>query len=297
MPLRIAARGGPGRPAAAGGLTGGSTGGLTAGGSARHPAGRMIALPARSDLIRLLRRAALLFVAVWLVRSLAFGAVAVDDRAMQPQLRPGDVLLVAKWPYGWSRHGLVGGAPLFAGRLAAAMPARGDVVVIRDRDGASRVRRVIGLPGDRIGLRAGAVLLDGRRLPRWRVGDLLLPVTPGRPCGGVRREPAGCRYRRFAEMLPEARSHAVLDSAPGASDDLAARRVPAGQLFLIGDNRDESRDSRTAVDAGGMGMMPADRLLGRAGVLIWSTDGSARWLSPGSWWRATRWRRIGAGVD
>ena len=256
----------------------------------------MIALPAPA-LIRPLRWAAILFVAGWLVRSLLFGAVAIDDRAMQPQLRPGDVLLVAKWPYGWSRHGLVGGAPLFDGRLGAATPRRGDVVLVRDHDGGNRVRRVIGLPGDRIGVRRGTVRLDGRPLPRWRVGDLLLPVDPGRPCGGVRREAGGCRYRRFTETLPEGRSHAVLDSAPGASDDVAAVRVPAGHLYLIGDDRDESRDSRATMDAGGMGMVPADRLLGRATLLLWSANGTARWLSPRSWWRATRWQRIGAGVE
>lgn len=252
----------------------------------------MIALPARSDLLKTLRLLAVLFVAGWLVRSLLFGALAIGDMSMVPQIRRGDVLLVAKWPYGWSRHGLFGGVPLFHGRIGAALPTRGDVVVVRVGR-HNRVKRVIGLPGDRIAMRAGTVILDGRPLPRLRVGDLVLPLRNGERCGGVRRDAAGCRYRRYMETLPDGSRHSVLDSAPGTSDDMAERRVPAGHLFLLGDNRDESHDSRTPELDGGTDMIDADRLLGRAAVLVWSTDGSARWLSPLSWWRATRWDRIG----
>ncbi|HEX8446557.1 MAG TPA: signal peptidase I [Sphingomonas sp.] len=249
----------------------------------------------RTSLLKTLRLLATLFVTGWLVRSVAFGLFAIPSVSMLPGLWPGDYLLVAKWPYGWSRYGLIGGAPLFAGRLAGALPARGDVVVIRDDD-RNVVKRVIGLPGDRIALDAGAVSLNGRPLPRLRIGDFVMPTGPDDRCGGVGITPDGCRYHRYAETLPGLAPHPVLDGGITARDRMAERRVPADSLFLMGDNRDESADSRLARDDGGLGMIPADRLLGRATVLLWSTDGSGRWHSPRSWWRATRWDRIGRGI-
>jgi len=247
-----------------------------------------------SEWRKTLRLLAILFVSGWLVRSLAFGAYAISSNSMLPQLRPGDVLLVAKWPYGWSRHGLFGGAPLFHGRLAAAMPARGDIVVIRDGR-RNVVKRVIGLPGDVITLMDGTVRLDDKPLPRLRVGNLLIASGTGR-CGGVSETPEGCRYHRYTETLPDGASHAVLDGGTTRLDRMPPRRVPSDHLFLMGDNRDDSSDSRVAPEDGGLGMVPAERLLGRATILFWSTDGSARLASPRSWWRTIRWSRIGLGI-
>ncbi|MBB5727579.1 signal peptidase I [Sphingomonas prati] len=271
---------------------------LTPTGRTRHPTD-MPATPARSRFATL-RLVAILFVAGWLVRSFAVGGMGIHDGAMLPQLRPGDALLVAKWPYGWSRYGLIGGAPLFKGRWWSRDPVRGDVVMIRDvRPNGSRnvVMRVIGLPGDRVAMRAGTVTLDGRPLPRIRIGDVLIPIRPGTPCRVVRHEGRECRYRRFTETMPDGTSHAVFDSAPGPSDDFTARTVPPATLFLLGDNRDDSIDSRIDPDAGGLGMVPTDRLLGRATILPWSTDRSARLTSPKSWWTTIQWSRIGLGVD
>jgi signal peptidase I len=142
-------------------------------------------------------------------------------------------------------------------------------------------------------------------VPHLRVADLLVPVTPGTPCReapglALRRErqPDGtvaCRYPRFREMLPGGRAYDVIDLGKVPADDVAAIRVPAGHYFLMGDNRDRSADSRfTATSGDGIGLVPAENLIGRAFLLFFSSDGSAELLRPWTWWTATRGDRIGA---
>lgn len=259
---------------------------------------------------RSLRSLALLAGAALLLRSLVIAPFGIPSESMLPLLRPGDILLVAKWPYGWSRHSLPFPPPLFAGRLWGGVPVRGDVVVFRNPAELRRtvVKRVIGLPGDRVAMRRGRVILNGKPVPQLRVADLLMPVTPASPCRveaglALRRErqPDGtiaCRYPRYRETLPGGRAYDVLDlGRAAAADDVAAVRVPAGRLFLLGDNRDRSADSRFAASAGeGIGLVPQENLLGRASLLLFSHDGSAEPFRPSTWWRAIRGDRIGAAL-
>jgi len=249
----------------------------------------------------------LLFVlAALLLRTLIVAPFSIPSESMLPLLRIGDDLLVAKWPYGWSRHSFPRSIVPFSGRLFEGVPARGDVVVFKNPadDRTDYIKRVIGLPGDRIGMRGGDLILNGVAVPHLRVADLLVPVTPGNPCRpqpglrlAVERQPDGtiaCRYPRFRETLPGGRSYDVLDLGDvPAADDVAPVLVPAGRYFLMGDNRDRSADSRFPIAEGGIGAVPAENIVGRALLVYFSSDGSAEWLKPWTWWNAARGERIG----
>ena len=248
----------------------------------------------------------ILFVLAVGLRSLVAAPFSIPSGSMLPTLMIGDYLFVAKWPYGYSRFSFPFGIASFDGRLMAGVPERGDVVVFRHPGGRDEdlVKRVIGVPGDRIELREGAVILNGEALERRRIADYAMPVTPNSPCRGAPdgavREIAGedgqaiCAYPRFRETLPGGRGYDVLDQITDSQgDDAAPVIVPDGHVLVMGDNRDDSLDSRFPLSDGGVGLVPIDHLLGRALIAFWSTDGSAEWVKPWTWFTAARWERIG----
>ena len=265
-------------------------------------------LPSRSrGLAETTRFLAILVLAALALRSLVVAPFSIPSESMLPQLLVGDYLLVEKWPYGWSRYSFPLAWPPFAGRILGRSPARGDIVVFRNPADArvDYIKRVIGLPGDRVAMRRGTLILNGKAVPQLRVADLLVPVTPNSPCNPApglsvtleRAEDRGfaCRYPRYRETLPGGRSYHVLDlGAVPQADEMAPLRVPAGHYFLLGDNRDRSADSRFAAEGqGGVGLVPAANLVGRAWLVVFSTDGHAAWAKPWTWWRAARGGRIG----
>jgi signal peptidase I len=246
----------------------------------------------------------ILFIAAILIRSLLFAPFSIPSGSMLPNLMIGDYLFVAKWPYGYSRYAFPFGVASFDGRIAGGLPERGDIVVFRypGPQEEDYVKRVIGLPGDTVEVRGGAVLLNGEPVRRQRIADYAMPVSANSQCRsiGAAREVEGpdgaivCAYPRFRETLPGGRSYEVLDQiAGGRGDDMEPVIVPEGRLFVMGDNRDDSLDSRFALDEGGVGLLPTDHVLGRAEIAFWSTDGSAQWLKPWTWFSAARWSRIG----
>jgi signal peptidase I len=245
-----------------------------------------------------------LAIAVALFRSFLFSPFNIPSESMLPGLENGDYLLAAKWPYGFSRHSLPFDAPLIPGRIFARPPERGDVVIFKHPlDGTDYIKRVIGLPGDTIAMRGGELLINGELVAKRRIEDFVIPVSPNTDCAwGARRVRdslgARCVYARFRETLPSGRSYEVLDFGPMPQDDYGPVIVPEGTMFLMGDNRDNSQDSRfPAMASGGVGFVPQENLVGRASVMMWSTDGSSSWIKPWTWFSAARWDRIGQSIQ
>ena len=242
------------------------------------------------------------------LRSFVYEPFNIPSESMLPTLMVGDQLFVAKWPYGYGRFSLPLGLPLFDGRVFDTPPRRGDVIVFKSpRDNRTEfIKRVVGLPGDSVRLRGGRVELNGRLLPKTRLPDLVvaMPVDgdcdsgPGRP-KFLAHDAQGhtmCRFPRFAERI-DGRDYAVLDQIDGDwRDDTPVVRVPAGSYFVLGDNRDDSADSRLTVAEGGVGMIPASNLIGRATRVFFSVDGSARLAAPATWLASIRFDRVGVAL-
>jgi signal peptidase I len=244
---------------------------------------------------------ACLLLGVLVFRSLIFSPFSIPSESMVPRLVNGDYLLAAKWPYGLSRHSLPFRTALPDGRIFASDPERGDIVIFKHPvDGSDYIKRVIGLPGDTIAVMNGQVVLNGTPLPTSRVSDFTIALSPNTGCewGGEEFSTSdakrACSYLQLRETLPGGRSHNVIDFGPTGADNFGPVTVPAGAIFVMGDNRDNSQDSRFPASAGfGVGMVPMDNLVGRASVIMWSTDGSAQWMKPWTWFTAARWERIG----
>lgn len=244
-------------------------------------------------------------VLVFIIRSFIAAPFNIPSESMMPRLLVGDYLLVSKWNYGYSKYSMPFSLPLIPGRIFASTPERGDVVVFKapPHQRQDYIKRVIGLPGDMIQMRDGHLILNGTPVTRQRAADTVLPATPSSDCltpASAERGENGqltCRYTRYRETLPGGRSYEVLDTVQGTlGDNTQVFTVPQGQIFLMGDNRDHSADSRfPAAEEGAIGLVPQENLVGKAWVSVFSTDGNAQWLLPWTWFTAARWSRIGEG--
>jgi signal peptidase I len=212
-------------------------------------------------------------------KTVAAEAYYVPSGSMQPTLLIGDELMVSKFSYGYSRYSLpIALGPAWPRRLFGRLPERGDVVVFRlPRDPSQTyVKRVIGLPGDHVQMREGRLWINGQLLPVRREG-----------AGPVEMEDGGLEWAtREIETLPNGREHPIFKfDGVGGLDNTPVFEVTAGHLFVMGDNRDDSADSRLAPQDGGVGLVPVENLVGRVDVVLGSWDlGVARkpvwdWLS------------------
>ncbi len=219
-----------------------------------------------------------------LFRTLFFQPFWIPSGSMKETLLIGDFLFVNKFAYGWSRWSCPLGLCPISGRLWAAMPERGDIVVFRHPvSGAEYVKRLIGLPGDHIRLRRGVVFLNGTPVERQPDGAFAEPFAPQGAAAAMPRcenRPAragdDCLKSRAIEILPGGVRYPVLNiTDTGGGDDTDEFVVPAGHFFFMGDNRDNSLDSRFAQDRGGVGFVPFENLIGRADRVLFSSAGTS----------------------
>lgn len=239
----------------------------------------------------------------WALRSLVVAPFSIPSGSMLPTMMIGDYLFVSKWPYGYSSASFPFEFPPFEGRILGSTPQRGDIVVFEGPGGLDVVKRVMGVPGDTIAVEGGRVILNGKEIQRERVEDFLVPISPNSSCRVVppavpmtrqtQDGSAACVYPAYRETLPSGRTFQVLDQTDSSpADNFGPITVPEDHIFVMGDNRDDSLDSRYPVISGGMGFVPMDRVVGRAELVFWSTDGSASWLNPLSWFSALRTERL-----
>jgi signal peptidase I len=240
-----------------------------------------------------------------ILRSFIVSPFNIPSESMQPRLMVGDYLLVAKWPYGFSKYSLPFSVPLIPGRILENPPAPGDVVVFKAPPSAQvdYIKRVIGLSGDIIKVTNGVVSINGKDVKREPIESFVHLVSPNSPCFQKEFEAVNsqqqkiCRYPQFRETLPNGASYNILDIYEGSEGDTTEPFVvPEGYMFLMGDNRDRSADSRfPAKENGAIGIVPQENLVGQALVMVFSTDGSVEWVKPWTWFSAARWQRIGEG--
>jgi len=227
-------------------------------------------------------------------RTLFFQPFWIPSGSMKETLLIGDFLFVNKMAYGYSYAScpsipIIGlDAKSLCGfidgdntRILAGEPKRGDVVVFRHPiSGSDYIKRVMGLPGDTLQVKDGVVILNGEPLPQEPAGTFTeiferqgpQGLTPRCESGAV-GQGAACTKSRFVETLPDGSTHVVLNVGLQASDNTSVFRVPEGQYFFMGDNRDNSSDSRLAQLAGGVGFVPYENLIGRADRIVFSSAG------------------------
>ena len=207
------------------------------------------------------------------IRTVAYEPFNIPSGSMKPTLLVGDYLFVSKFSYGYSRHSLPLSLPLIPGRILMSEPERGDIAVFKlpTDNKTDYIKRIIGLPGDRIQVREGRLHVNGEQVVRRRVADFIEIDEYGRIH----------RTAQFDETLSNGRTHRILEHTDqGQLDNTPVYVVPEGHYFAMGDNRDNSLDSRVL---GGVGFVPAENLVGRAEILFFSIDGSA------SVWEFWRW--------
>lgn len=216
-----------------------------------------------------------------IIRSFWLEPFRIPSGSMYPTLRVGDYLFVTKYTYGYSRYSFPGGFPLFKGRIWYDEPKRGDVVVFRfpQNPRTDFIKRVIGLPGDKVQVKKGVLYINGQTVKRENDGRYIIDEYVEVPEF----------YHKYKETLPEGLEHNILEISDEERmvDNTEVFEVPEDSFFVMGDNRDRSDDSRVRV-----GFVPKENLVGKARFIFFSHNDKGSILKPWTWFRAIRWKRF-----
>lgn len=232
----------------------------------------------------------------------------IPSESMMPGLLTGDRLVVTKYPYGWSwvspSFHVV---PPMRGRVFGHMPERGDIVIVTPPGTRTDyIKRVIGLPGDTLRMTDGQLFINGQAVKRQPEAPDMIPIDINSPCGSP-ADPAlsnhsvrgsdgkmYCSVPVVRETLPNGRTYETVDLGPSSEDNFGPVTIPADHVWLMGDNRDDSADSRVPEWQGGLGgPVPWENIGGRAEFITFSLDGSTKWWNPLTWFEALRSGRAG----
>lgn len=217
------------------------------------------------------------------VRTIGFEPFNIPSGSMIPTLLVGDYLFVSKFSYGYSKHSLMFSLPLIPGRIWFTEPKRGDVAVFKlpSDNTTDYIKRIIGLPGEKIQMKNGRLFINNKIVKRERIKDF---IQAG-PSGKIK---ITAQYR---EILPEGTTHNILEEwgDKGPLDNTGVYQVPTGHYFAMGDNRDNSQDSRVHPE---VGFIPKENLVGRAEILFFSTNGKASIWEFWNWPIAVRFTRL-----
>ena len=219
------------------------------------------------------------------IRSFFLEPFRIPSHSMYPTLRVGDYLFVTKYTYGYSRYSFPGGLPIFSGRIWGTDPQRGDVVVFKfpKNTHTDFIKRIIGLPGDKVQMKHGRLYINGEKIKREEDGryiiDEYLPLPEF--------------YHKYTETLPGDVVHQILELSDKERivDNTDVFEVPEDSYFVMGDNRDRSDDSRISV-----GFVPKENLVGKAKFIFFSHDDSGSIIKPWTWFHAIRWKRFFRGI-
>ncbi|MEO8115254.1 MAG: signal peptidase I [Phenylobacterium sp.] len=231
---------------------------------------------ALNEIVEIIKTVVYALLIALFLRVLFFQPFTIPSASMEPNLYEGDYIIVSKFSYGYSHHSVPFSPPLFSGRILERAPQRGDVVVFKlpSNIHVDYVKRVIGLPGDRIQVKQGLLYINDVQVPRKPLG--------------VIKEDSGYGFvrdvARYEETLPGGKTYITNDfGTDGELDNTTVFVVPEHDYFMMGDNRDNSSDSRVAPEAGGVGFVPAENLVGKAQIILLSWKPGASIFKPWTW--------------
>ena len=219
------------------------------------------------------------------IRTFLYEPFNIPSGSMIPTLLVGDYLFVAKYAYGYSRYSFPFSPPLFSGRIFGSLPQHGDVVVFKlPRDPSiDYIKRIVGLPGDTVQMQGGQLYVDGTEIPRQPAGTYV--ATGDGP---------SMQLKRYLETFPDGNKHYILKASDnGPLDNTQVYHVPPGYVFAMGDNRDNSLDSRVL---NAVGFIPVQNLVGKAEFIFFSIDSQYPWWEFWEWPFEIRWGRLFTGI-
>jgi len=231
---------------------------------------------AAQEILEIIKTVVYALLIALVLRIFLFQPFTIPSASMEPNLYQGDYIIVSKFSYGYSRHSVPFSPPIFNGRVLEQKAKRGDIVVFKlPSDGRTDyVKRVIGVSGDRIQMKQGLLYVNDKLVQR----EPLSPVKDEMPGGLIRDVP------RFEEKLESGRTFVTQDFGPDADyDNTDVYVVPEGYYFMMGDNRDNSSDSRVNPALGGVGYVPAENLVGKAQIILLSWKPKASIFLPWTW--------------